>query len=364
MTKNTATGGGLTDFGETANGQGGALYNSGSIKLIGSTISNNTALGGGFYSYFPYVSPAADGQGGGMYNSGAAQISASVISDNMAAGGSSENSISTTYGNGWGGAIFDVGLIQVFNTMLSNNFTFGANNYGEAIYNTGAFSADPNSIVWPNSSGTPPLAYDWQINGTNITNATIAPFNLTNVQFNVSAIYSLLISNNAGLVTNFDEILNQPVAVAPAIVLQPSSQVVPLGTTASMEVDATGFPAPNFQWLLNGSNIPGAINNILVLTNAQQYESGTYTVKATNLNGSSTSQPAVLTIEPLLLTAINLGNAGFSISSVGIGGTYVIETSTNLSTWQSLQTNISPFTFVDTNPVSGPSRFYRSVLVH
>lgn len=47
------------------------------------------------------------------------------------------------------------------------------------------------------------------------------------------------------------------------------------------------------------------------------------------------------------------GQAGFS---------YVIQASTNLSTtnWTSLQTNPAPFTFVDSNAVLHPLRFYRA----
>ncbi|HZM02770.1 MAG TPA: hypothetical protein VFC44_07075 [Candidatus Saccharimonadales bacterium] len=55
---------------------------------------------------------------------------------------------------------------------------------------------------------------------------------------------------------------------------------------------------------------------------------------------------------------------GFRVSGAGIAGNYIIETSTNLVNWRSLQTNFAPFTFVDTNAASSPFRFYRTVLVH
>jgi hypothetical protein len=40
----------------------------------------------------------------------------------------------------------------------------------------------------------------------------------------------------------------------------------------------------------------------------------------------------------------------------------VIESSTDLVNWVSLQTNSSPFTFTDTSAASYPRRFYRAVL--
>ena len=46
------------------------------------------------------------------------------------------------------------------------------------------------------------------------------------------------------------------------------------------------------------------------------------------------------------------------------GLNFVIEVSTNLVNWRPLQTNLSPFTFVDTNEPASPFRFYRAVLAH
>jgi hypothetical protein len=38
-----------------------------------------------------------------------------------------------------------------------------------------------------------------------------------------------------------------------------------------------------------------------------------------------------------------------------------VEASSNLIDWVALQTNVSPFTFIDKNPTAFPQRFYRSV---
>ena len=61
----------------------------------------------------------------------------------------------------------------------------------------------------------------------------------------------------------------------------------------------------------------------------------------------------------------SLGTAGFNVSGAGIAGLkFVIEVSTNLVDWQPVETNLSPFTFVDTNAPASPFRFYRAVLAH
>jgi hypothetical protein len=55
-------------------------------------------------------------------------------------------------------------------------------------------------------------------------------------------------------------------------------------------------PSITFQWLLDGTNITGATNASLSLTNVQATNAGTYTVVATDAAGSVTSSNAVLTV--------------------------------------------------------------------
>jgi hypothetical protein len=64
----------------------------------------------------------------------------------------------------------------------------------------------PNAYVRANSSatflvsayGTPPLAYQWQLNGTNLLNKTNAFLSLTGVQPTNAGIYSIIITNSFG----------------------------------------------------------------------------------------------------------------------------------------------------------------------
>jgi hypothetical protein len=57
-------------------------------------------------------------------------------------------------------------------------------------------------------------------------------------------------------------------------------------------------------------------------------------------------------------------NIGFQTKVLGESGyNYIIQASTDLLTWLSLQTNSAPFTFTDTNAVTYPVRFYRAVLL-
>jgi hypothetical protein len=125
-----------------------------------------------------------------------------------------------------------------------------------------------------------------------------------------------------------------------------------------------GSPAPAYQWAWDGTNLSSETAATLVLTNVEALQSGTYWVEAMNSSGSETSAPIALTIlsAPIALTGSSLGSAGFSVSGAGIADlSFIIEVSTNLVNWQPLETNLSPFTFVDTNAPASPFRFYRAV---
>ncbi len=65
------------------------------------------------------------------------------------------------------------------------------------------------------------------------------------------------------------------------------------------------------------------------------------------------------------LMATKLPGGQFQISGAGVPGcSFVMQASTNLTTWVNLQTNLSPFVFVDTNAWRYSRRFYRALLAH
>jgi hypothetical protein len=53
--------------------------------------------------------------------------------------------------------------------------------------------------------------------------------------------------------------------------------------------------------------------------------------------------------------------------SIGVGGVphvkYVIESSTDMTNWTAIATNIGPFTYVDSNLSTGTNRFYRTLIL-
>lgn len=88
-------------------------------------------------------------------------------------------------------------------------------------------------------------------------------------------------------------------STAPAITAQPQNQIQPPGSTVLFSVTATGTPPLRYQWQFNGTNILGATNAILTLTNVQSANSGNYAVIVSNGGGSVTSLSALLDVRIL-----------------------------------------------------------------
>lgn len=87
-----------------------------------------------------------------------------------------------------------------------------------------------------------------------------------------------------------------PLAVVPAFTLQPTSTTATTGASVTFSAAASGTPTPTFQWQKNAVNIAGATGNSYTIPVVTSGDAGNYTVVATNSTGSTTSNPAVLSI--------------------------------------------------------------------
>ena len=83
---------------------------------------------------------------------------------------------------------------------------------------------------------------------------------------------------------------------APTITTQPISRTVAAGSPASFTTVVTGFPTPTLQWFKNSVAVPGATTELLTFASAALADAGTYTLVATNSQGSVTSNAATLAV--------------------------------------------------------------------
>jgi len=160
----------------------------------------------------------------------------------------------------------------------------------------------------------------------------------------------------------FHAFLLNPITPTPVIIRQPLSQTVTIGSTVRLKVIATNSPT-SYQWFFGTNLIEGATSSTLTLTNVQQSQSGAYTVVVSNLNGSVTSDPAMLSVLPGL--GIDMVPR---ISLAGeVGLTYRLEYVNSMGptgAWNTLTTisiTNNPQFYYDDSALGQPARFYRLV---
>jgi sugar lactone lactonase YvrE len=220
------------------------------------------------------------------------------------------------------------------NLMLSPTTTNNAGNYTLIITNAWGgitssiatltvvaaprITLQPQSLTVTNGSpasfnllatGTAPLGCQWQRNGVNVSDGTneinlgvgggpsgssTPSLLLSSATIADAGNYRAIVTNAWGAVTSSVAILT--VISAPAIAQQPTNQIVLAGGTANFSVAALGTPPLAYQWLFNGTNLAGATNTTLILSNVHPLQAGIYTVLVTNLFGFDLSSNAVLTV--------------------------------------------------------------------
>ena len=170
------------------------------------------------------------------------------------------------------------------------------------------------------AAGTIPLSYQWQENGTNLTDAGSLSGSATSVLTIHSAttansgVYSVVVSNAFGSVTSTGAVLTVTLT-APVITLPPTNQTVLSGATGTFTAAAVGSIPLFYQWQDNGTNITdggnfsGATTPALTISPVLSANAGTYSVVVSNTVGFATSTGAVLTV-------IQITPPGFTLNSL------------------------------------------------
>jgi M6 family metalloprotease-like protein len=151
------------------------------------------------------------------------------------------------------------------------------------------------------SSSVPTSAAPFLIGGS--TAGTTPVGNLNGLVDDVQ-IYNRALSD-----TEIDVIFRNPgveITTVPIITVPPQDQTLPVGSAATFSVTAVStFPGNGpirYQWLRNGTNLPGQTSSNLTLANVQISDSGSYSVLAANTAGPTLSPAAnlnVITFTPL-----------------------------------------------------------------
>ena len=134
-----------------------------------------------------------------------------------------------------------------------------------------------------------PLSYQWQFNGTNIAgaNSVSYSFNATTAAFGT---YSVLVSNAAGSTNTAWQVT----VYSPSLLIlqQPTNQYQIAGGNVTFVGSGIASNTVTYQWTFDGTNIVGATNAKLTLTNVQAAQQGCYNFMISDGVGSPASSNA------------------------------------------------------------------------
>ncbi len=167
------------------------------------------------------------------------------------------------------------------------------------------------------AEGTAPLTYQWRFNGADLPGETSPTLTVNSVTLASSGAYSVRVSNPVGSTVSSDALLTVvPIDIPPSIVTQPAGRVVPPGETVVLSITAAGTEPMSYQWRFNGTDIPNATSNRLVLVGVQSADAGAYSAVVSNPYGTVESAGAQLVVTSILQGgSVNFANRSGSLDA-------------------------------------------------
>jgi len=229
-----------------------------------------------------------------------------------------------------------------------------------------------NVVFTVRASGSTQMAYQWRLNGGNITGATNASLALTGVTTNKAGSYTVRVSNSFNSVASDVAVLT--VALPPGIIGQPQPQRVLPGASAAFTVSASGTAPLTYQWYRNAEELTQQTNATLSITNTAVSDAGFYSAMVRNVAGNvvSSNAPLRIQIPQYLASPVHIPNGGYRITfSQSDGGPlflndlpfFELQSSSNLVQWSKVTNSfeLSNGTVVidDTAAAVQSRRFYR-----
>jgi hypothetical protein len=185
----------------------------------------------------------------------------------------------------------------------------------------------------------------------------------------IGAFFVHNIQLNGNMAFHYDESLGLIKPFPIWISTQPTNQIIHVSSNTTFSVSTGGSSPKNYRWFFNDQShlLASGTNSSLSLTNVQSADAGNYFVVVTNQFNAVTSVLASLTVYTNAAATLNVLSSStdgwFQFNIAGVDGlNYALQSSTNLVDWISLQTNVSPFIFTETN-LNWPQCFYRTIFL-
>ncbi|MEO6001688.1 MAG: immunoglobulin domain-containing protein [Opitutus sp.] len=117
-------------------------------------------------------------------------------------------------------------------------------------------------------------------------------------------------------------------------------QVVPIGQILTLQVEATGIPAPTYQWKRNGRVVPGAVFSTYTIAGASRpHDDGWYQVVVANSSGTATSAVIFVNVAVSPALILTAGNYDAPQSPVPTNLTDVVSVAAGAGHWLALKTD-------------------------
>lgn len=157
-----------------------------------------------------------------------------------------------------------------------------------------------------------PLSYQWQMNGSDIVNATLPELTITTASFTVGS-YTCRVSNACGWVMSNPATLTMQ--SAPAITAHPAGFTGCVGSVVQRSISASGSTPLTYQWLRNGTplvdggTVSGTTTTVLTINGISVADAGTYSCRVSNTCGTVTSSGAAFSVFEAPVVTTHPGNA-------------------------------------------------------
>ena len=222
----------------------------------------------------------------------------------------------STNGTAWSSSSYDLPSSASFNSVAFLNGVFMAASDSGILrgrLNVPPQHAPPTILTPPQdqsanaggsasfsvtASGSSPLSFQWQFNGTNLSGQTNATLTISYALPDDAGNYTVMVSNAYGTVTSSPPaVLDVQFSDYPTILQEPpSTRTLEVGGAVEFDVLAVGDIPLSYQWQFNGTNLPGETSTALILSNVNQLQSGSYAVIVSNDAGAVTNDGTFLTV--------------------------------------------------------------------
>ena len=225
--------------------------------------------------------------------------------------------------------------------------------------------------------GASPLTYLWRLNGNVISVGSSPIYNITSASVGDQGTYSVIVSNAFGQVTSSNALVIVNCAAPATVVTGAADQNLTPGQTISLTPVVSGTLPLSYQWYKNGVLIAGATNATYTKVNAQEADSGVYTVSVDNCAQLSATDDAVVSVFTLVQwSLVGMTNTFWRYNQSGINfGTAWRASAYDDSSWPqgrgllALEDNAALTNLTNTvltlNPGSGqiPTYYFRTKFV-